>query len=470
MKRTSKVLLLCLCLCLLATPVLAASVRTVTATLTYSDISIIVDGTEITPTDVNGKSTEPFTIDDTVYLPMRAVSEALNRDVDWDGESRTISITSENSPVLLYKFMTDISYTAIITDAAQDQYFKEGNALDGVEAILEAGRYYVNGYQVPASEEECGEAFVVMGYYKLYKNDDGTWAAENNQRTGTDFVDARMGMVEALSRTTGLPVYIYDTDGDGYADMIDSSFYAVALVDTLIDNGDGTISLDRGDFALTKTNLDVNTVRFNKENVDPSIKEGDFAMFWRDYENGWMLQREIPVTGYLTDAADHQYYVFNGEEIIDGMNNPKASINTANRPGQYSNAHLAFGLGDVEITFWVTTEGNIASGFTSDDNAALCLERAIAVCEGYEADVVVSTDGSELAAGTNWVTVEDMATYDEAIRAAKSVLADETAKNSALDTATYNLFLATWGADAKYEEIQQGIIPGGFLAAIQVKQ
>lgn len=466
MKKTVALLLALVLTLALALPALASSGK-VTATLDYLDISILVGGKKITPTDVNGKSTEPFAIDGSTYVPVRALAEALGYDVSWDAATSTISV-EKSQPVVLCKFLTDVTYTDIITDSALDQYFKEGSALAGVEAILNAGNYYVNGYQVPRTEEECGDAFVIMGYDKLYKTENG-WAAENNKRTGTTFDDARLGMVEALSRTTGLPVYIYDTDGDGYADKIDSMFYAVVLVDSLIDNGDGTMSVDRGDFQLTRTKIDVNDLKFPIQNVDPTIKAGDMAMFWQDSEDGWMLEREVAVQGKLTDAADHQYYVFNDEKIIDGMNNPKASINVANRPGQYANAHLAFGLDDVEITFWVTTEGSIASGFTSNDNSKECLERAIAYCENLRKDVVTSSDGTGVDAGTKWIPPEEMVTYYNAISAAKAVLADESASNSARDTQVYNLFVATWGSTAKIEQIREGIIPGGFLAAVQTK-
>lgn len=464
MKKLTRILVAALVLCLLATSVFAAA-GAVQKTLTYRNIRITLDGETLTPTDAGGKATEPFIMDDSVYLPVRAISEALGCEVSWDDAASAVRISTE-APTLLYKFLTDITYTDIITDPVQDKYFKEGSALAGVEALLDAGRCYVNGFQIPAAEADCGDAFVIMGYDKLYKTENG-WAAENNKRTGTNFADARLGMVEALSRTSGLPVYLYDTDGDGYTDKINFSFYAVALVDSLVDNGDGTMCIDRGDFALTKTKLDVNDVRFPAENVDSTIREGDFAMFWEDAQIGWCLQREIGITGKLTYGADHQYYVFNGEKIMDGMHNPKASINVANRPGQYTNAHLAFGLEDMEVTFWVTPEGSVASGFTSNENAAPSLEKAIAYCKALKADVAVSADGSGLASGKKWVTAEDMAAYDAAIAAAEAVLADTQTKNSALDTQIYNLFTATWGTKAKIEQIREGTIPGGFLAALR---
>lgn len=82
--------------CLLVTPALAAS-GDVQATLNYRDIHISVNGTEVTPTDVNGKNTEPFVLDGTTYLPLRAVAEALGCDVQWDSAANTVVISTAAS-------------------------------------------------------------------------------------------------------------------------------------------------------------------------------------------------------------------------------------------------------------------------------------------------------------------------------------------------------------------------------------
>jgi hypothetical protein len=67
---------------------------TETATLTYKDIKISIDGQLIQPTDAQGNSTEPFILNDSTYLPLRAVAGALGCDVGWDGATATITLTS----------------------------------------------------------------------------------------------------------------------------------------------------------------------------------------------------------------------------------------------------------------------------------------------------------------------------------------------------------------------------------------
>lgn len=95
MKRWIQVLLIVLALFVFTVPALAAS-KTINATLTYRDIKIVVNGEEIVPTDVNGQSTEPFSIDGTTYLPLRAIAQALGCDVDWDDATSSAIITTSD--------------------------------------------------------------------------------------------------------------------------------------------------------------------------------------------------------------------------------------------------------------------------------------------------------------------------------------------------------------------------------------
>ena len=64
------------------------------ATLYYNDIKITLDGTPLVPKDVTGKVVEPFIIDGTTYLPIRAVGGALGLGVDWNPQTSTVLLTS----------------------------------------------------------------------------------------------------------------------------------------------------------------------------------------------------------------------------------------------------------------------------------------------------------------------------------------------------------------------------------------
>ena len=59
-------------------------------TVSYNNIKINIDGKEIAPKDANGNTVEPFNYNGTVYLPVRAIGEALGKDVSWDSNSQTV--------------------------------------------------------------------------------------------------------------------------------------------------------------------------------------------------------------------------------------------------------------------------------------------------------------------------------------------------------------------------------------------
>ena len=54
----------------------------------FRDIKIIVDGKQLsTPA-------EPFIYNGTTYLPVRAVGEAVGKEVAWDNDTKTVTLTT----------------------------------------------------------------------------------------------------------------------------------------------------------------------------------------------------------------------------------------------------------------------------------------------------------------------------------------------------------------------------------------
>ena len=95
MKRFSRLLVVLLVVCTVAglSVTTLASNSKVSKDLYYRDIKINLNGEMITPTDVAGNSVEPFIIDGTTYLPVRAVSNALGLTVGWDNATSTVSLS-----------------------------------------------------------------------------------------------------------------------------------------------------------------------------------------------------------------------------------------------------------------------------------------------------------------------------------------------------------------------------------------
>lgn len=94
MKRLAA-LALCLTavLSLLTVSVSALEPSSVTVELRPS-VTILVDGAERTFFDVTGKEVHPIYYNGTHYLPVRAIGELMGKNVNWDGTSKTISLTS----------------------------------------------------------------------------------------------------------------------------------------------------------------------------------------------------------------------------------------------------------------------------------------------------------------------------------------------------------------------------------------
>lgn len=91
-KVGSAALIACMALGMVVT---AAAVHgLVSKDLYYNDISASLDGTELELKNANGKEVEPFAIEGTTYLPVRAVSEALDLDVEWDQDAQEVKLTS----------------------------------------------------------------------------------------------------------------------------------------------------------------------------------------------------------------------------------------------------------------------------------------------------------------------------------------------------------------------------------------
>lgn len=89
---------------------------TVQQTITYRDVSILLDGETLTPRDAAGNVVEPFLIDGTTYLPVRAICEALGLTVSWDAATSTVALTSgAAAPV-----QSETTPPAVVTEPVQD--------------------------------------------------------------------------------------------------------------------------------------------------------------------------------------------------------------------------------------------------------------------------------------------------------------------------------------------------------------
>ena len=87
----SGVVVTLLVVCLFGTAM--AKTGSQSGTLTFRDIKVTLDGSRIALTDATGAAVEPFIIDGTTYLPVRAVATALGLTVGWDNATNTVVLT-----------------------------------------------------------------------------------------------------------------------------------------------------------------------------------------------------------------------------------------------------------------------------------------------------------------------------------------------------------------------------------------
>lgn len=113
----------------------AATIGSRTLTADYNDIKIELNGQQLTPTDAAGNPVEPFAVNGTTYLPVRAVGNALGMDVDWDGATSTVLLEADTSNTYdaqackdnlieldIYRSIEDaLEYGELILDSAHNE-------------------------------------------------------------------------------------------------------------------------------------------------------------------------------------------------------------------------------------------------------------------------------------------------------------------------------------------------------------
>lgn len=153
----------CLAVGTLTMPSLAASVsKQITAY--YNNIKLIINGETVTPKDVNGKEVEPFVIDGTTYLPVRAVAEALGQNVSWDGATQSVIIGANEEyeqPTIWLDEMNPMSGDSRDNgDSVKDNL---GNTYEHYLDVREIS-YALNGQY-----EKLTGSLVLKEYYKSYE-------------------------------------------------------------------------------------------------------------------------------------------------------------------------------------------------------------------------------------------------------------------------------------------------------------
>ncbi|NLV88793.1 MAG: copper amine oxidase [Tissierellia bacterium] len=167
----------------LSTMVVPAMAEMVQKQITIlTGVNIYVDDVKLNPVDVNGRPVEVFIYNGTTYLPVRAVAEAVEKAVSWDGKTRSVFIgkhDSEEPAVMLHELDyfdsgggTFKTYTDVKDNLGNTyDYGMEINARNGWRTYFINGKYskmkgrYILNYDYRSTKIE--NRFKVYGDGKL---------------------------------------------------------------------------------------------------------------------------------------------------------------------------------------------------------------------------------------------------------------------------------------------------------------
>lgn len=90
--RKMRTIFLVALLVIVFTATVFASSRSETIPVSYNNIKVYVDQKLTNLKDANGNTVEPFIYNGTTYLPVRAVSEALGKEVEWDQNTKSVYV------------------------------------------------------------------------------------------------------------------------------------------------------------------------------------------------------------------------------------------------------------------------------------------------------------------------------------------------------------------------------------------
>ncbi|MBU3189784.1 copper amine oxidase N-terminal domain-containing protein [Clostridium bowmanii] len=139
-KRIQGIVIGCIMSTILTATVAYATVGKKTAEIFYNNIKIFVNGAEITTKDANGKVVEPFTMNGNVYLPIKAVGKAFDKDVAWDSKKAIVYLgkKDQNQPD---NYLDRIQYSDYLPGSQENSIHNiKGTVTDYV------GNDYHNGY------------------------------------------------------------------------------------------------------------------------------------------------------------------------------------------------------------------------------------------------------------------------------------------------------------------------------------
>lgn len=150
-----------------------AKQATETIRVTYDNIKILIDGKEYHPTDANGNTVEPFIYNGTTYLPVRAIANAFDKEVDWEAQTSTVTLGSKN-----YDWLDQMGYVDYKTTGMHNNFsaISEGTKMSDDTKYDRGLSFKINDHLNYGTLEnndgtlECSQqiSFLLNGQYKTF--------------------------------------------------------------------------------------------------------------------------------------------------------------------------------------------------------------------------------------------------------------------------------------------------------------
>ena len=151
-----------------------------TINVIYDNIKILIDGKEYQPTDANGDVVEPFIYNGTTYLPVRAIANAFDKEVDWEAKTSTVTLGSKN-----YDWLDQMGYVNYETTGTANSFSAIPNSTKTSDGKVQNRgiQFYLNDHDASRETEDgSSECYQSISYLlnNNYKDFVGSFSYINN--------------------------------------------------------------------------------------------------------------------------------------------------------------------------------------------------------------------------------------------------------------------------------------------------